>query len=132
MTHVPFCVKAVGRRKKAVANLTLTLGSGKIRINGNIAEEALLQHPGRLIMVKRPFRIASTATFDANVKTTGGGLSSQLEAIRLSLSRSLVIACPGTRKLFSQYRFLTRDAREKERRKYGLKKARKAPQFSKR
>jgi small subunit ribosomal protein S9 len=82
--------------------------------------------------VYQPFRVSFNLNFDVRVKIHGGGLKSQAEALQLALSRALVIVQPRSQNLFREYQFLTRDPREKERRKYGLKKARKAPQFSKR
>lgn len=132
MTDFPFFAKTVGRRKIAVANLELIPGSGKIQVNGRTAETFFSNYPNRIYLVYQPFRVSFNLNFDVRVKIHGGGLKSQAEALQLALSRALVIVQPRSQNLFREYQFLTRDPREKERRKYGLKKARKAPQFSKR
>lgn len=83
-------------------------------------------------MIYKPFIISTHIDFDAKVKVRGGGLPKQSEAVQLSLARALLTAQPKNQRVFRENYLLTRDSREKERRKYGLKKARKAPQFSKR
>jgi small subunit ribosomal protein S9 len=132
MKNLPFFAKTVGRRKIAVANLELVPGSGQIQVNGFSAEKFFAGNPSRLLMVQSPFQVFANLTFDAKVKVYGGGSQSQARALKLALARALVVAQPRNKQLFREYHFLTRDSRRKERRKYGLKKARKAPQFSKR
>jgi len=132
MTGTPFFAQTVGRRKKAIATLKLVSGSGKVKVNGKIAEEFFSGCPYRLNVIHKPFSVSAITSFDADVKVRGGGQQSQAKASQLALARALKIANPGVLHLFHKYSFLTRDSREKERRKYGLKKARKAPQFSKR
>jgi small subunit ribosomal protein S9 len=127
-----FFTKVVGRRKKAVANLELIPGSGKIQINKCLAEQFFSDHPKRLLVIQKPFFISTYLYFNVKVTVKGGGLTSQAEAIKLALARALVNIEPEIRKIFRENYLLTCDSREKERRKYGLKKARKAPQFSKR
>lgn len=132
MKNKIFFAKVVGRRKKAVANLELIPGSGKIQINGRIAEQFFSGNPKRLLVIQKPFFISTYLKFNVKVKVKGGGLQSQADSIKLALARALVKAEPKIRSIFRESYLLTRDYRKKERRKYGLKKARKAPQFSKR
>jgi len=132
MKSAIFFAKVVGRRKKAVANLELLPGSGKIQINGCIAEQFFSGYPKRLLVIQKPFFISTYLKFNVKVKVKGSGLQSQAESIKLALARALVRVEPEIRNLFRENYLLTRDSRKKERRKYGLKKARKAPQFSKR
>ncbi len=123
---------ATGRRKTAVAQIRLVAGSGAIRINGLVAEDYLSASPALLLAVQAPLRAVDTAAFDVEVRVAGGGLTGQAEAIQLGIARALTVVNPDHRTTLRTNALLTRDAREKERRKYGLKKARKAPQFSKR
>jgi small subunit ribosomal protein S9 len=132
MTNVPFFRKTVGRRKTAISNLELFPGSGQIQINGRSAEKIFVDNPNSLLVVNRPFQTLICTTFDVKVKVQGGGRKRQTRAIQLALARALIIAQPKIRRLIRERNFLTRDSRAKERRKYGLKKARKASQFSKR
>ena len=122
----------VGRRKTAVASLEIVPGSGKIQINGCLAESFFSGHPKRLLTVQKPFSVLTHLSFDAKVKLMGGGFQRQSEALLIALTRSIILVQPRANRIFRKHGFLTRDSREKERRKYGLKKARKAPQFSKR
>jgi small subunit ribosomal protein S9 len=123
-----------GRRKTAVAQISLFPGTGAIRINGLVAEDYLSASPALLLAVQAPLRaiLPGTRTFDVQVRVSGGGLTGQAEAIQLGLARALTVVNEENRLPLRTQTLLTRDAREKERRKYGLKKARKAPQFSKR
>jgi len=130
MKNLPFFAKTVGRRKIAVANLELVPGSGQIYVNGCLKYFA--GNPSRLLRIRRPFLVFDNLNFDVKAKVQGGGLQSQASALKLALARALVVVQPRNQNLFREYHFLTRDSRRKERRKYGLKKARKAPQFSKR
>jgi small subunit ribosomal protein S9 len=132
MKNFMFFVKTVGRRKMSIANLELIPGSGQIQVNGLSAENFFISSLNRLSVIQRPFIVFTNFTFDAKVKVQGGGLQSQSKALQLSLSRALVAVQPENQSIFRESLFLTRDSRRKERRKYGLKKARKAPQFSKR
>lgn len=121
-----------GRRKTAVAQVQLTAGTGLITINGVEAAAYLSASPALLLAVQAPLRAVDSSSFDISVRVLGGGLTGQAEAIQLGLARALATLQPSFRPLLRAQQRLTRDAREKERRKYGLKKARKAPQFSKR
>lgn len=125
---------ATGRRKTAVAQVHLLSGTGEIRINGLIAEDYLSASPSLLLAVQAPLRtvVPRSEKFDVEVRVNGGGLSGQAEAIQLGLARALTALNSDNRLSLRTESLLTRDPREKERRKYGLKKARKAPQFSKR
>lgn len=122
----------VGRRKESIAQVRLTPGDGKFVVNDKTLEEFF----GRKVMcsqIKRPLEITDTlGKFDIQARVQGGGFSGQAGAIILGISRALLEAEETFRAELKKEGFLTRDPREKERRKYGLKKARKAPQFSKR
>lgn len=137
MENSQFFAKAVGRRKSSVANIEVTHGSGilsdgVIKINGSRVERKFAGNLEKLQTVKRPLCVSTHMNFDAIAKVQGGGFQGQSVAFQIALSRALTIIQPRIRGVFREYRFLTCDPRVKERRKYGLKKARKAPQFSKR
>lgn len=121
-----------GRRKSSVARVRLTDGSGKITING-VDVEQYIPSPNLLIDLKQPLVLTETENkFDVIVNAKGGGFSGQSGAIRLGIARALMEADPEYRKILKPAGLITRDARSKERKKYGLKAARRAPQFSKR
>ncbi len=123
---------ATGRRKKSIARVRLTAGTGKIEVNGREISE-YLQRDTLLLIAKQPLALTGTADkFDITVNVIGGGISGQAGAICHGIARALVLANETYRKELKDAGFLTRDPRMKERKKYGLKKARKAPQFSKR
>jgi small subunit ribosomal protein S9 len=132
MKNLPFFAKTVGRRKTSVVNLELVPGNGKILVNECYVEEFFFGHLDRLIVRQSPLRFLNHIVLDVKVKSYGGGLKGQSKALELALARALFKSQPMVHNLFYESRFLTRDSREKERRKYGLKKARKSPQFSKR
>jgi small subunit ribosomal protein S9 len=132
MTNLPLLARTVGRRKTAVANLKLIPGSGHINVNGYSIEEFFSGHLIRLQKMRRSFCILTRLTFDVNAKVKGGGIQGKSEAFQIALARALVRIRPDTKHLFRKYSLLTCDSRSKERRKYGLKKSRKAQQFSKR
>ena len=121
-----------GRRKNAVARVYIYPGEGSINING----KQPLEYFGRKVLemvVKQPLELTGgTGRFDVFVKAEGGGISGQAGAVRLGLARALIQADPNLRPILKKAGFLTRDPRMKERRKYGLRKARRAPQYSKR
>ena len=122
-----------GRRKKSIARVRLLNGNGKITVNGKDLNEYFGVETLKVI-VKQPLVATNTLDkYDVVAKVTGGGISGQAGAVRHGISRALLEA-NGTeyRPTLKASGFLTRDARMKERKKYGLKKARKAPQFSKR
>ena len=121
-----------GRRKKSVARVRIYPGSGEITINGRSIDEYFGLETLKLI-VNQPFGVTGTAgKFDIVANVAGGGISGQAGAIRHGLSRALVTLNPEYRATLKAAGFMTRDPRMKERKKYGLKAARRAPQFSKR
>ena len=122
-----------GRRKSAVARVRLIPGgTGAITINGRSIDEYCDLDTLKLI-IRQPLVLTETESkYDVFVNVTGGGFTGQAGAIRHGVARALVVAEPELRPALKKAGFLTRDPRMKERKKYGLKKARKAPQFSKR
>jgi small subunit ribosomal protein S9 len=121
-----------GRRKEAVARVRLVPGSGSFDLNGRSLEEYFTTRAHRMI-VTAPLRLVGRdKEFDVVARIHGGGVNGQAGALRLGIARALIEADPGLRAELKREGYLRRDAREKERRKYGLKKARKAPQYSKR
>jgi len=122
-----------GKRKQATARVFLTSGKGNLIIN-KIPGEKYLQYNNTYInMIKSPLeKLQLEKKFDIVAIVKGGGLTSQTEAIRLGIARLLCLFEPKNRLILKPYGFLRRDSRIKERKKYGLRKARKAPQYSKR
>ena len=121
-----------GRRKESIARVRLTSGKGEIKVNGLKLEEYFGSDILRVI-VNQPFAVTNTVgKYDVIVKVVGGGLTGQAGAVRHGIARALVEANGEFRPALKAAGLLTRDPRMKERKKYGLKKARKAPQFSKR
>ena len=121
-----------GRRKSSVARVRVYPGSGKITINGRDIDDYFGLETLKLI-VRQPLALTETAEqFDIVCTVAGGGVTGQAGAIRHGLSRALLVFNPELRPVLKKAGFLTRDPRMKERRKYGLKAARRAPQFSKR
>ena len=121
-----------GRRKHSVARVRLLPGDGKIMINHRELNDYFGLETLRLI-VKQPLLLTETAErYDVHVNVYGGGISGQAGAIRHGVARALLKVDPAMRAPLKKAGFLTRDARMKERKKYGLKAARRAPQFSKR
>ena len=121
-----------GRRKSSIARVRLVEGTGVITINGMDINEYLGIETLKVI-VKQPLVATNTLSkYDVICKVTGGGYTGQAGAIRYGISRALLEANSEYRPILKSNGFLTRDSRMKERKKYGLKKARKAPQFSKR
>ncbi len=122
-----------GRRKKAIARVRLIpAGSGNIVINDRTFEDYFPQDVLRYDVMQPIKLVAADGKYDIFVNVYGGGLTGQAGAIRLGISRALLQAEPECRPALKKAGFLTRDPRVKERKKYGLKKARRAPQFSKR
>jgi small subunit ribosomal protein S9 len=121
-----------GRRKTAVARVRLLVGEGEIVVNGR----SLLEHFGAAIDendVRLPFKVTNTdGRFNTMIKVEGGGVTGQAGAIRHGIARALLELDPDHRLALRQAGLLTRDPRMKERKKYGLKRARKAPQYTKR
>jgi len=124
--------QTVGRRKEAVVRVRLTSGTGKFLLNGKTLEEyfpnkvhqQLIREP--LVILEKP------EAFDVRANLKGGGITGQAGALRLAIARALIEIDIEDRPTLKKAGFLTRDPRVKERKKYGLKKARKAPQYSKR
>jgi small subunit ribosomal protein S9 len=124
--------RATGRRKEAVCRARLLEGSGRYEINGRPLEDYFPSATHRMIIAE-PLKLTNTeGRYDILAKIEGGGVAGQAGALRHAISKALVDMDPDLRPVLKKAGFLTRDAREKERRKYGLKKARKAPQYSKR
>jgi small subunit ribosomal protein S9 len=125
-------VQSTGRRKEAVARVRLRPGTGKITINTRAFEDYFPQATHRMIVVEG-LRITSTdEVYDVDATLHGGGTSGQAGALRMAIARALTSLDEEQRSPLKKAGLLTRDARKKESKKYGLKKARKAPQYSKR
>lgn len=121
-----------GRRKKSIARVFLTPGTGVIKINGRDIDDYFGLETLKVI-VRQPFEaVGATGKYDVNATVHGGGFTGQAGAVRHGIARALLEDDPEYRAILKKEGYLTRDPRMKERRKYGLKKARKAPQFSKR
>ena len=124
--------QSTGRRKEAVARVRLRPGTGVITVNKRTFEEYFPSETHRMIATE-PLRLTTLVeTYDIDATMDGGGISGQAGALRLGIARGLVELDEELRSTLKRAGFLTRDAREKESKKYGLKKARKAPQYSKR
>lgn len=125
-------VQSTGRRKEAVARARLRDGEGKITINGRDVED-FFPNPTHRMILTEPLRLTQLEeTYDVDVTMHGGGITGQAGALRLAIARALITLDPELRAILKRAGFLTRDDRKKESKKYGLKKARKAPQYSKR
>nr|YP_010338667.1 ribosomal protein S9 [Glaucosphaera vacuolata]UNJ18617.1 ribosomal protein S9 [Glaucosphaera vacuolata] len=122
-----------GRRKCAIARVYISSGTGNILINGEIAIQYLQYNSNYIKLITKPLQLLGLEnTYDINIISKGGGLTGQASAIKLGIARALCVLDKNNRVILKSAGQLTRDSRVKERRKYGLKKARKAPQFSKR
>jgi small subunit ribosomal protein S9 len=122
-----------GRRKSAIARVRLVPGNGQITINGKPGDLYLQFNPEYLSTAKAPLEtLGLEGEYDILVNAHGGGLTGQADAVRLGVARALCQLDPDNRKPLKIEGYLTRDPRAKERKKYGLRKARKAPQYSKR
>ena len=123
---------ATGRRKTSSARVYLSSGSGEITINGRPIDRFFGRETARMI-VRQPLDVVDMGDkFDINIKVTGGGISGQAGAIRHGITRALMAYDEGLRQDLRRAGFVTRDAREVERKKVGLRKARRATQYSKR
>jgi small subunit ribosomal protein S9 len=121
-----------GRRKEAVVRVRVTRGSGQWTLNGKPLD-AYFPNKLHQQLVTEPFRVLEReGQYDVRARLSGGGVSGQAGALRLGIARALIELDAGDRPALKKAGFLTRDARVTERKKYGLKKARKAPQYSKR
>lgn len=126
-------LKAIGKRKTAVAKAFLQKGSGKVLINNQNFETFFSNFSEEKNKIIVPFILTNfNNTYDANIYVHGGGICSQLEAVKLSIAKAISSVGMELKATLKKNTLLKRDARIKERRKYGLKKARKAPQYSKR
>jgi small subunit ribosomal protein S9 len=124
--------RGTGRRKSSVARVILRPGEGKITVNGRDFDEYIPSALARLDVSQPLVLTANENTFDISVNVNGGGIIGQAGAIRLGITRALLEVNPDYRKILKPAGLITRDPRVKERYKYGLKKARRSPQFSKR
>jgi small subunit ribosomal protein S9 len=130
--NTPVAYRGTGKRKTSVARVVLVPGSGQVTVNGKALAE-YFPRPTLQSVATAPLRVSGTdASFDVRARIDGGGISGQAGALRLGIARALAELDPEQRGALKKEGFLTRDAREKESKKYGLKKARKAPQYSKR
>ncbi|PKM80537.1 MAG: 30S ribosomal protein S9 [Firmicutes bacterium HGW-Firmicutes-14] len=130
MAQVQF--QGTGRRKNAIARVRLIPGEGKLVVNSRPLNEYFGKKTLEMI-VKQPLDLTNTiGQYDVLAKVEGGGTTGQAGAMRLGIARALIKADPNLRSALKKAGFLTRDPRMKERKKYGLKKARRAPQYSKR
>ena len=124
--------QTTGRRKQAVARVRLRPGTGVITVNKRGFDQYFTSATHRMVVVE-PLRLTNqTEAFDIDATIDGGGVAGQAGAMRLGIARSLIELDPEVRGSLKKSGLLTRDSREKESKKYGLKKARKAPQYSKR
>ena len=125
-------IQSTGRRKEAVARVRLRPGDGVITINRRSLEEYFPSATHRMVITEPLRLVEKTDVYNIDATMTGGGVSGQAGALRHGISRALAELEPELRITLKRAGFLTRDDREKESKKYGLKKARKAPQYSKR
>jgi len=125
-------VQATGRRKSSVARVRLRDGSGQVTLNGRQLEDYFPTMASRL-RVMEPLQITTTqGRYDVDATLEGGGTTGQVDALRLGIARALIVLDPELRPMLKKAGMLTRDARVVERKKYGLRKARRAPQYTKR
>lgn len=125
-------VQATGRRKRAVARVRFRPGSGKITVNDRAVEDFFPSDTHRMVLAEPMVITETDDVYDIDATIHGGGPTGQAGAMRHAIARALIELDPESRPQLKTAGFLTRDAREKESKKYGLKKARKAPQYSKR
>jgi small subunit ribosomal protein S9 len=121
-----------GRRKEAIARVRILPGSGKWKVNDRPLEEFFPNKVHQQLIKEPLVNLGAEDQFDVIARVAGGGITGQAGALRLGIARALTIVDPANRGSLKRAGFLTRDPRVKERKKYGLKKARKAPQYSKR
>ena len=133
MANTTTLYTGIGKRKTSVAKVFLSEGEGKITINNKSLEDFFSGINEERDLLKNPFILVNlTSKYDVTVKVHGGGISSQLGAIQLAIVKAICAIDIEYRPVFNKHLMLRRDSRIKERRKYGLKKARKASQYSKR
>ncbi|NND74713.1 MAG: 30S ribosomal protein S9 [Ilumatobacter sp.] len=124
--------QTTGRRKEAVARAQLRPGTGQFEINGKSLEVYFPTAASRMLVTEALTVTETTESYDVTASIHGGGISGQAGALRMAIARSLLELDPESRPSLKKAGLLTRDSRKKESKKYGLKKARKAPQFTKR
>jgi small subunit ribosomal protein S9 len=123
----------LGRRKSATASARLYTGKGKMTINGKTADEYLSQNKSQIAEITDPLALVNKQKdFDVQIVVKGGGVSGQVDAIKLAISKAITVGFSDLRSVLKKADLLKRDPREKERKKYGLRSARKREQFSKR
>lgn len=132
MTEQKSYKAGTGRRKTAVATVRLMVGKGRFTVNGQPMGEYFTLNRWQSTALGPLKELGESSKYDVSVQVHGGGIAAQADAVRLGIARALVAGNEELRTTLKKSGFLTRDDRTKERRKYGLKKARKAPQFSKR
>ena len=132
MTTVDKPVQTVGRRKEAIVRVRIVPGSGRFKLNGRILEEYFPNKVHQQLIREPLVTLEKTDQYDVVALLKGGGVTGQAGALRLAIARALIVVEIDDRPALKKAGFLTRDPRVKERKKYGLKKARKAPQYSKR
>ena len=133
MNEIKNIFTGVGKRKTAIAKIFLTEGNGNILVNNKPFESSFLNVKEEKELIKNPLILVNlTNQYDIDIKVKGGGINAQLDAITLAIAKAICNINETYRPLLHKQLFLRRDSRIKERRKYGLKKARKAPQYSKR
>lgn len=133
MSNTSIFYTGIGKRKTSVAKVFLKDGSGIITVNNKGFEDFFAGVAEERELVKNPFIFVNLNNkYDVDIKVKGGGISSQMDAIRLAIAKALCTINSEYRQILNQNLLLRRDSRIKERRKYGLKKARKASQYSKR
>ena len=126
-------IYGLGRRKAATARARLYKGKGEITINGKPALDYLSNDKSKLAEITDPLALAGKQKdYDITIRVSGGGLAGQVDAIKLAISKALVLEAPDLRPVLKKAGLIKRDPREKERKKYGLRSARKKEQFSKR
>lgn len=125
-------IQSTGRRKRAVARVRVRPGSGTITINKRKVEDYFPNETHRMVLSEPLVITDQVESYDIDATIHGGGTSGQAGAMRLGIARALIALDGESRPVMKRAGFLTRDSREKESKKYGLKKARKAPQYSKR
>jgi small subunit ribosomal protein S9 len=125
-------VQTVGRRKEAIVRVRLVAGSGKFTLNGRTLEEYFPSKVSQQLVKEPLVSTDRVESFDVQANLKGGGITGQAGALRLAIARALIEVDPDHRPTLKKAGFLTRDDRAVESKKYGLKKARKAPQYSKR
>ena len=124
--------QTVGRRKTSVVRVRLYEGAGKVTVNGKTLD-AYFPSMAQRLRILEPLRIVGAETrFDVEAQSEGGGTTGQTDALRLGIARALIDVEPELRPALKKAGFLTRDSRAVERKKYGLRKARRAPQYTKR